>query len=176
VSEALLGPGVAEVLRSQPFTYSDVGATAAEPPTGFHFFTRSHVLPHRDFEGATTLLMTWQVQRRAGLQVAASSPAIRADSVALMRLGVARVALRVPCRVAYVVDELHAKGFAYGTLPGHPESGEEAFVLLRRNDGSLLFTVSAFSKPATLLSRAGGPVSRRVQHLMTTRYLSALDY
>jgi uncharacterized protein (UPF0548 family) len=33
--------------------------------------------------------------------------------------------IRVPCRVVYVLDEPERRGFAYGTLPGHPESGEE---------------------------------------------------
>jgi uncharacterized protein (UPF0548 family) len=31
----------------------------------------------------------------------------------------------VPCRVVYVVDEPRRAGFAYGTLPGHPEIGGE---------------------------------------------------
>ena len=30
--------------------------------------------------------------------------------------------LRAPCRVVYVIDEPDVRGFAYGTLPGHPES------------------------------------------------------
>ena len=36
--------------------------------------------------------------------------------------------LQAPCRVVYVIDEPDIRGFAYGTLPGHPESGEERFV------------------------------------------------
>ena len=36
---------------------------------------------------------------------------------------------RRPCRVVYVVDEPDRRGFAYGTLPGHPESGEELFLV-----------------------------------------------
>ena len=37
--------------------------------------------------------------------------------------------VRAPCRVVYVVDEPDRRGFAYGTLPGHAESGEERFVV-----------------------------------------------
>ncbi|SIP67631.1 hypothetical protein BN9982_740001 [Mycobacterium tuberculosis] len=33
--------------------------------------------------------------------------------------------LRAPCRVVYVIDEPDVRGFGYGTLPGHPVSGEE---------------------------------------------------
>lgn len=92
-----------------------------------------------------------------------------------MRLGVGPAAVRIPCRVAYVVDEPTRRGFAYGTLPGHPESGEELFVLRQHGEGTLTIEISAFSRPATRLAKLGGPLTRRVQQAMTTRYLRALD-
>lgn len=93
----------------------------------------------------------------------------------VLHVGLGRLSLRVPCRVVYVVDEPDRKGFAYGTLPGHPVSGEEAFVLERGHDGRITFTVSAFSRPATMFAKLGGPVGRTIQHMMTERYLRALD-
>jgi uncharacterized protein (UPF0548 family) len=75
----------------------------------------------------------------------------------------------------HVIDEPTRQGFAYGTLPGHPERGEEAFVLDRHGDGSVSFTVTAFSRPATLLAKLGGPVGHLVQNLMTDRYLGSLS-
>jgi uncharacterized protein (UPF0548 family) len=92
-----------------------------------------------------------------------------------MRLGIGALALRIPCRVIYVVDEPDRRGFAYGTLPGHPESGEERFLLQRLPEGRLEFAIRAFSQPATVLARAGGPVARGVQVAMTKRYLAAVD-
>jgi uncharacterized protein (UPF0548 family) len=47
-----------------------------------------------------------------------------------------------------VIDEENRRGFAYGTPPGHPEQGEEAFVVALREDGQVTFTVTAFSRPA----------------------------
>ena len=35
----------------------------------------------------------------------------------------------VPCRIVWVVDEPDAFGFGYGTLRGHPDEGEESFVV-----------------------------------------------
>jgi uncharacterized protein (UPF0548 family) len=92
-----------------------------------------------------------------------------------MRFGLGPLALAIPCRIVYVVAEGDRVGFAYGTLPGHPESGEEAFVLHRTDDGGVDFTVTAFSRHASLLAKVGGPVTRLGQRLMTTRYLHALD-
>ncbi len=74
-----------------------------------------------------------------------------------------------------VVDEPDRRGFSYGTLPGHPECGEEEFLLERAADGSLRLTVTASSRPATVLARAGGPVTGLVQRVMTRRYLRAPD-
>lgn len=65
-------------------------------------------------------------------------------------------------------------GFAYGTLPGHPETGEEAFVVERNGEGDVRFTITAFSRPRALLARLGGPVTKAVKARATRRYLRGL--
>ena len=82
--------------------------------------------------------------------------------------------VRSPARVVYIVDEPRRKGFAYGTLPGHPESGEEAFVVEHRDDDSVWITIRAFSRPSSLFWLLVSPVLRVVQEFYTRRYLSAL--
>ena len=65
------------------------------------------------------------------------------------------------------------RGFAYGTLPQHPERGEEAFELVR--EGSrMVFRVTAFSRPRHPLARLGAPVSRLVQQHMNQADLRAM--
>lgn len=92
-----------------------------------------------------------------------------------MHLGLGAGSVRIPCRVAYVIDEPTLRGFAYGTLPGHPESGEERFVLEQHPDGTITLKITAFSRPASRLAVLGGPFTRMVQQGMTSRYLRALD-
>jgi uncharacterized protein (UPF0548 family) len=162
-------------LDSRPFTYPDVGATRTALPAGYHQLTETVALrPGADFDHAVRLLMSWQVQARAGLDVKASALTVSEGAVVAMRLGYGPVGLSIPCRVVYIIDEPDRHGFAYGTLPGHPESGEELFLLERGNDGSTSFTISAFSRPATALTRLGGPIARTVQRAMTGRYLRAI--
>jgi uncharacterized protein (UPF0548 family) len=165
----------ATALRKARLTYDAVGATADELPTGYRPTHRRAVLDRRDFDGAVDDLMRWRVHERAGLWVAASGPVTGPDTVVDMRFGLGPLALRIPCRVVYVVDEPERAGFAYGTLPGHPETGEELFLLSRLGDGRITFTVTAFSRPATRLARLGGPASRAVQTRITDRYLRAAD-
>jgi len=70
-------------------------------------------------------------------------------------------------RIVYVVEAsgpITKFGFAYGTLPGHVESGEERFLIeWDRDSGSVSYDILAFSKPNHLLTRLGYPVVRRLQ-------------
>ena len=102
------------------------------------------------------------------------------DGTALMRPGDTGILhapwwpREIPVRVVYLVDEPQQRGFAYGTLPGHPLSGEEAFIIEQRPDDSVWLTVRIVSRPATGLLRFFTPIVRLVQSRVVTRYLRAL--
>lgn len=134
-------------LRAAAFTYGPVGHSAAGPPPGFTWFERSTLLERQDFEAAVDDLFRWRLHQRSGLHVWASDTPLRVDTVVRMRLGFGPLSIRIPCRVVYVVDEAHRRGFAYGTLPGHPEAGEERFVLQQHQDGRIELTISASRGP-----------------------------
>lgn len=166
---------LAKQLHAASHTYAEVGRSAGALPPGYRHFSRASRPLEIDLAEARELLLTWRVHERAGLRVAASTGRVEEGSVVLMRLGLGPLAVRAPCRVVYVIDEPSRAGFAYGSLPGHPERGEELFLLERDDLGRVTFTVTGFSKPATLLARAGGLVTSRVQDRMTSRYLGAFD-
>ncbi|GIM68765.1 hypothetical protein Aco04nite_12180 [Winogradskya consettensis] len=115
--------------------------------------------------------MTWQMHRDAGLRVAAGADRAAPGVEVTLHL----LVVRIPCRVVYVLDEPDRRGFAYGTLAGHPEQGEEAFEVYRTAEGAVRARIRAFSRPATLLTKVGGPVATMVQDYMTGRYLRALQ-
>jgi uncharacterized protein (UPF0548 family) len=163
-------------LGDEPFTYPDIGATASTMPAGYHHVRRSELIGRGTtcFGQATEALMSWEMHRRAGLYV--TSFAIRAapGAVVGMRLGIGGFGIAIPCRVVYEVADERRIGFAYGTLPGHPESGEEAFIVELLSDERVELRITAFSRPARWFSRMGGPVTNRAQALMTDRYVRAL--
>jgi uncharacterized protein (UPF0548 family) len=163
-------------LTEARLTYSEVGATAGELPARYHHLTRRVVIGHGHlvFADAAVAVTEWQVQLRAGLTVSASAPTAMPGTVAVLGLGIGLLRLGAPCRVVYVVDQPRRQGFAYGTLPGHPESGEEAFIVEHHDDDTVSFTVTAFSRPSTTLARVAGPGGRLVQGWVTTRYLRSL--
>ena len=160
-------------LATLQLTYQEVGATAGPLPDGYHHVRKSAVIGHGRprFEQAAARVMRWGMLRGAGVRVDASSEVAAVGSEVLVGLG----PLHAPCRVVYVVDDADRRGFAYGTLPGHPESGEELFAV--RYDPAtddVNAEVVAFSRHATWWSRLGSPVTSLAQCVITTRYLTAL--
>lgn len=163
-------------LAEAELTYSEVGATADSLPARYHHLTR-HVMIGRGqhvFADAAADVVGWEVQLRAGLTVSASAPTALPGTVAMLGLGRGPLRLGAPCRVVYAVDQPRRRGFAYGTLPGHPECGEEAFIVEHHDDDTVSFTITAFSRPSTAIARLAGPVERLIQGWITTRYLRSL--
>ncbi|KUI40609.1 hypothetical protein AU198_12765 [Mycobacterium sp. GA-1199] len=160
-------------LAALPLTYPEVGATAGELPAGYRHVHKTAVIGHgRDrFEQAAATGLRWGMLRGAGVRVEATTEVAEVGSEVLVHLG----PIVAPCRVVYVVGEHHARGFAYGTLPGHAESGEELF-LVRHDPATdeVSAVVTAFSRHATWWSRLGAPVTSLVQRVVTDRYLRAL--
>jgi uncharacterized protein (UPF0548 family) len=175
MSLTALDPGAARRLREAELTYREAGQTAGALPPGYHHLRRSAVIGSgaEVFAGAANALISWQAHLRAGLRVAASAATAEPGTVVLLGLGAGAIRIGAPCRVIYAANEPHRRGFAYGTLPGHPERGEEAFIE-QHHDGAVTFTIAAFSAPATLLAKAAGPAGRAVQRRITSRYLHAL--
>ncbi len=71
-----------------------------------------------------------------------------------------------PCRVVYTIDEasdeIERYGFAYGTLVGHGEIGEERFSVELHTDGAVWYDLYAFSRPGNV-ARLGAPIARALQ-------------
>jgi uncharacterized protein (UPF0548 family) len=167
---------LADRLRAADLTYREAGATEGTLPPGYYHLHRSVTIGSgpQAFTAAATALGDWQVHSLAGLRVSASSATAEPGSVLVLGLGRAAIRISAPCRVIYVVDEPDRRGFAYGTLPGHPESGEEAFIIGYHQDATVTFTITAFSRPASPLAKAAGPPGRAIQRNITNRYLRAV--
>ncbi|WP_245607331.1 DUF1990 family protein [Pseudonocardia spinosispora] len=159
-------------------TYPDLeGTRRAVLPDGYHHVERRVRVGHGDevFHDARTTVFTWGMQRRAGLTVFPADIPPKPEHTVLVVTGLGPIKIVAPCRIIYTVDESDRTGFGYGTLPGHPESGEEAFLVERDQQGDVWAVVRAFSRPATWYSRLGSPVARLVQRKVTNDYLRAFE-
>lgn len=156
-------------------TYPDVGATETDQlPAGYrHVRRRAEVgAGPAAFAALAEGMRDWGIHRGAGHAVrTAGAPAV--GQAFDFGIGVGPLRLWASCQVVWVRDESDGYGYGFGTLPGHPARGEEAFVATLDADGRVWFETRAFSQPATWYARLGGPATRRFQDWVTDRYVAA---
>lgn len=163
---------LADLARLQ-LTYEPRGLTLDGPlPTGYQHLEVERRLGAGDaaYRSVSEALMTYAPQRGLGLRPQATAPRAAVGVDMLSRL----VVLAIPCRIVWTVESADRTGFGYGTLEGHVESGEEGFLVERRGD-DVYAVVRAYSRPASWLTRVGGPLTWRAQRVAALGYLRALQ-
>jgi uncharacterized protein (UPF0548 family) len=119
------------------------------------------------FERAQTALLRWKMFDTGFTEVfPARASTSDGSTVAVLVHHLGFWSLN-PCRVVYQIREEGAEvrfGFAYGTLTGHGESGEEIFaVCWEPGSERVRDWLRAASRPAALLARLGSPIARHLQ-------------
>ncbi|HWM36233.1 MAG TPA: DUF1990 domain-containing protein [Streptomyces sp.] len=150
-------------MTGTPLNYPDAGATqkgAALWPAGYRKLQVRTRLGRgdADFETAAEAVTTWRLHRAAGVRFGTDALRAAPGVEVEVGLGIGALRLHAPCRVVWTVAEGRRAGWAYGTLPGHPVRGEEAFVVSQEEDGTVWLDVLAFSRPVTWPTVAAGPL------------------
>lgn len=151
------------------FTYAPVGTTAETPPAGYDVDRTRIKLGEGEavFCKAKVALQHWAQFRLGWVEAWSPETPIQTGAVvAVLGRAVGLWWLNC-CRIVYVVDEtgpVSKFGFAYGTLPGHVEMGEERFLIeWDRTDNCVWYSILAISRPRHVLARLGYLVVRRAQ-------------
>lgn len=174
---ALLRATDPAALAAAPFSYADVGGTGAtELPAGYRTATYSSVVGsgRADFERAVAAVFDWRAQRSVGFRVRADGPAQQPGTVVVLTFGPPGLGYELPCRVVWAQTTGDVRGFSYGTLAGHPESGEERFTVRLLPEGDVVYEIRVFFRLASRAARLAGPLSLLLQRLGTRRYLAAI--
>jgi uncharacterized protein (UPF0548 family) len=157
-------------------TYAEVGATREDTglPAGYrHVRRRRRVGAGRAaFDALAAGMRAFQVHRGAGMAVRAEGPAT-VGRVFTSGLGIGPFRLWAPCQIVWLADEPDRYAYGFGTLRGHPMSGEEAMLASLEADGSVWFAIRAFSRPVAWYARVGGPLRSVAQDRVTDRYVAA---
>ena len=169
--------------RDAPFSYDEVGASRedAKAPTGYAVdHNRARLGEGREtFDRAVTALYAWKMFDIGWARlVPAGAPVEVGTAVAVLARHYGFHSVN-PCRISYTIEQdegdLVRRGFAYGTLPGHGERGEERFsVEWRREDDSVFYDLYAFSRPNQLLAKLGYPLARHLQRRFAKDSLQAM--
>lgn len=163
-----------ERARSSVLTYDHIGSTLAGADPRRAVRRRSLVLGHgpQALRSAALGLRRWSCHEGIGATVHPAGAPIEVGSSLLVVLHIGPVTVVVPNRVVTVVDEPTRFGFAYGTLDGHQERGEESFVAELLGDGTVRGTISVDAQAAMWPARLASPAVLGFQRLAVARYLS----
>jgi uncharacterized protein (UPF0548 family) len=172
-------------LSGLPFSYEEIGATtdlASVPGLAAEYVVdrRTFSLGRGPelFERARSALFAWRHFEIPWLELVGGESEVRQGQVVVTLTRVLGLWFVNPCRVVYAEgspDRADDVAFAYGTLRGHVERGEERFtVRLDPKTEEVTYEILAFSRPAILLARLGYPFARRVQRRFAASSAEAL--
>lgn len=163
-----------EQRRISAFTYDQVGGTDGDLPIGWSHDEKRVILGQGEATwcAAKTALQHWRQFDLNWIWPSNVDTPLEAGACFAFvsrALGVWSVNI---CRVVYVIQEqsedVQRYGFAYGTVGPHAVSGEEQFVLeWDQKSNDVTFGIRKFSRPASALLGALGPMTRWVQHRFT---------
>jgi uncharacterized protein (UPF0548 family) len=153
------------------WSYDDLQATRdGSPPRRKGWITDRHRVQlgagQAAFEAAAEAIRTWRMFPPEMTRVYWPTLEATPGTVVAVRYFARpfRVWMVFPARVVYTIDdEVESErgparrfGFAYGTLPDHPERGEERFLVeWNRADDQVEYELLAYSRPAHWLARLG---------------------
>ncbi|MEQ1743842.1 MAG: DUF1990 domain-containing protein [Saprospiraceae bacterium] len=155
-----------EAEKDCPFSYADIGKTLFnEHVAGFDNDLNSIELGSGEavWAAAKEAVRQWKMFPGGWASVSPEAVPIQEGRVVAMLARVLGLWWLNSCRIVYVLDEANRFGFAYGTLPGHAECGEELFLVEKTDDGRVRYTLRAFSRPRHWMARMGYPLARVYQ-------------
>ncbi len=166
----LLEPSEAQIkdyLAAQqdlPFSHGKVGASKDKIPSGYPINHRRVRLGNGAdcFARAQKAIQSWTMYQLAWTRLYPFGAPVAPGEVVCVVVNHLFCWSLNPCRIIYVLEEsgseIERYGFAFGTLPGHSEEGEERFIVeWNQADDSVWFELLAFARPHHILARIGFP-------------------
>jgi uncharacterized protein (UPF0548 family) len=159
-----------DISRNASFNYAEVGQSFGPKPTGYATNHGRVRLGYGEavFNRAVEALRRWKMFDLGWVSLCWPGAEIEVGTtVAALASHFGFWSLH-PARIVFLIDDDDAqtrrKGFAYGTLQGHGECGEETFIIERLHaDDSVWYDLRSFSRPGQLLTALGYPVARMLQ-------------
>jgi uncharacterized protein (UPF0548 family) len=156
--------------RNAPFNYAEVGQSLEQTPAGYASNHGRARLGYGDatFNKAVESLRNWKMFDLGWVSLCWPQAEIEVGTtVAALARHFGFWSLH-PARIVFLIDDDDARmrriGFAYGTLKGHGERGEEIFIIeWLRADDSVWYELRSFSRPGQPLTALGYPIARAMQ-------------
>ncbi|HEY6400365.1 MAG TPA: DUF1990 domain-containing protein [Blastocatellia bacterium] len=161
--------------RNATFNYAEVGRSLGPTPAGYSANHGRVRLGYGEttFNKAVEVLRSWKMFDLEWVSLCWPEAEIEVGTtVAALARHFGFWSLH-PARIVFLIDDdderMRRSGFAYGTLQGHGERGEETFIIewLRASDAvdadSVWYDLRSFSRPGQPLTALGYPIARMLQ-------------
>lgn len=163
-----------------PFSYPEVGHSLDRSPAGYNLDHNRVRLGEGEaaFAAGCAALRRWTMFPAPWTQIGPSDTPLETGRVVAMTAQVYGLWWLNACRIVYTLDEtapVRRFGFAYGTLPGHVECGEERFTVEMLADGSVWYDLRAFSRPRYWPVRLAKPLARGLQRRFAVESKQAMQ-
>jgi uncharacterized protein (UPF0548 family) len=161
--------------QANRLSYLEVGASRDTAPAGYTVdHNRIQLGSGRfAFEAAKQAIRGWRMFEMPWVRLCRSTAPIEAGTNVAVLVSHFGVFSLNPARIVYVIDEPRRFGFAYGTLRGHAEIGEERFSVEHLADDSVWYDLYVVSRPGPL-ARLGYPYARALQKKFARESLEAM--
>lgn len=149
--------------RDLPFSYAEVGASRQTIPAGYPInHHRVQLGVGADvYNRAKNAMENWTMYQTGWTRLYPTKVPIAVGAVVCAVVNHGFCWSVNPCRIIYILEEtgiVARYGFAFGTLPGHSEEGEERFTVeWRGDDDSVWFELLSFARPHDVLAKIGFP-------------------
>ena len=165
---------VHEFLAAQselPFSYREVGATRdlLTTPAGYPINRYRGKLGAGQamFKKAVEAVRSWEMYSLGWTKLCWPETEIKEGAVVAVVANHFALWSLNACRIIYTLEDvgrMNRYGFAFGTLPGHIEEGEERFTVEWNSESDeVSYELFAFARPKPLMAKIGYPLVRSVQ-------------
>ncbi len=156
--------------QALPFSYTEVGASRDGSPPGYpvNRFRLQLGAGAEIYARAVDALRGWKMYALDWTTVCpAEAPQDAGMTIGVLAHHFGTWSLNAT-RIIYRIEErgsVERYGFAFGTLPGHVEQGEERFTIERRHEDedAVWYELFAFARPKHILAWLGYPLARLIQ-------------
>lgn len=155
--------------RNLPFSYEEVGASKNLIPENYPVNHHRIQIGKGEylFNRAKNAVQNWTMYNLEWTKIYPLNAPVAVGEVVVVVVNHYLCWSMNPCRIIYVLEDsgtIERFGFAFGTLPGHSETGEERFTVeWRRDDDTVWYELLAFARPQNILAKVGFPFVRLVQ-------------
>ncbi len=145
-----------------PYSYREIGQTTSGQVANYDNDHNSILLGKGEnvWLNAKNAIDNWQQFPADWTQIYPNTTPLKKGEVVAVLFRVLGLWWTNSARIVYTFDEPNRYGFAYGTLPGHIEKGEEVFWIEKDTEGNIYYHIKAFSTPSLWLVRLAYPFAR----------------